>query len=629
MTTKSAHIFYLNATDRTKKAVKSAQKNFNGLEKSLNTLKKATIGTAIFAGVMAAGRAAVNTSKNFETLKTSLDSVFGGTDRAAFMFGQINDFAVKTPFLLEDVTRATIRLQSVGLDPSVEALTSLGNTASAMSKPLMQVTEALADATTGQFERLKDFGINTQVEGDKVKFTFKNITTEVRKNASEIEKYLLSIGNTQFAGAIEKQSKTLVGVFSNLSGAVSNLTVLLMDKTGLNTAIKTIVGGFTSAINAISDWTKTIDDLSIAELKDRLAGANNELNRLRDQLSGADNARARQSLLQQIRSTSSEISSMEKQLTKLRKVQSDIEGEKGPGGDAGPSPQQLAEAKTLYESVLTPLEKYSAELSKINKLELAGAFKGFGGSDTADRLSIKAFGDLQKTLETPKTAMQEFIDSSKNQAETFDTMWANAFTNISDGAGEAFAQAVVYGDNLSDGLRAGLRNVTTQILSTLGAVAAKKLTVMALEKMGISTTLAASTAAAGTTAAAWAPAAGAVSLATGGANAVTAGSTIPMFLATLAGSFAAMKGQMHDGGLVPRTGTYFLEGGESVASKEHTRKMSRMLDSQTVGGAVSVTINLNTLDARTGTQFLLQNEQALEGMVQRIFNSNGKPGPRG
>ena len=113
----------------------------------------------------------------------------------------IEDFASKTPFSVEQLTEAFIKLKALGLDPSADALRSYGNTASAMGKDLLLFVDAVANATTGRFMNLKSFGINAEVQGDKVAFTFNKVTTVVKKNVTAIEGYLRSIGKTQFAGA--------------------------------------------------------------------------------------------------------------------------------------------------------------------------------------------------------------------------------------------------------------------------------------------------------------------------------------------------------------------------------------------------------------------------------------------
>ena len=49
----------------------------------------------------------------------------------------------------------------------------LPNTASAMGKIVEQFVEAVADASTGEFERLKEFGIKASSEGDRQPLRFR------------------------------------------------------------------------------------------------------------------------------------------------------------------------------------------------------------------------------------------------------------------------------------------------------------------------------------------------------------------------------------------------------------------------------------------------------------------------
>lgn len=181
----------------------------------------AAVGRGLTVGlttpILGLGGLAVKTAADFETLRTSLLSSFQGNQAAAdAAFKTIEKFATSSPYQVEEVLNAFIKLKNLGLDPSEEALESYGNTASAMGKDLNQMIEAVADATTGEFERLKEFGIKSKSEGDKVSFTFQGVTTTVAKNATEIQNYLLGIGNVNFSGAMEKQAGTFKGRMSAL-----------------------------------------------------------------------------------------------------------------------------------------------------------------------------------------------------------------------------------------------------------------------------------------------------------------------------------------------------------------------------------------------------------------------------
>lgn len=71
----------------------------------------------------------------------------------------VSDFAAKTPYELAQVNAAFVKLRAYGLDPRNGLLKTLGDTSAAMGKPIMQSVEAIADAITGENERLKEFGI--------------------------------------------------------------------------------------------------------------------------------------------------------------------------------------------------------------------------------------------------------------------------------------------------------------------------------------------------------------------------------------------------------------------------------------------------------------------------------------
>ncbi len=151
--------------------------------------KNLTLG--VTAPLLGIGALAVDAAADFETLNTSLLTVFNGSERAAkAAFDEITEFTTKTPFQLEEVASGFIKLKNLGLDPGIDSLRSYGNTASALGKSLDQMIEAVADAAVGEFERLKEFGIKARSEGDKVAFTFQGNTTVIQKNAADIQEYL-------------------------------------------------------------------------------------------------------------------------------------------------------------------------------------------------------------------------------------------------------------------------------------------------------------------------------------------------------------------------------------------------------------------------------------------------------
>lgn len=198
-------------------AKRTVEKSFGDIENMVGRLKN-TLG-GVFAGlsVTAFVSKVVDVQRQFDVLNSSLVTVTGSSDAADRAFAWIKQFAATTPFSLNEVTQAFIKMKALGLDSSRESLVAYGNTASAMGKSLNQFIEAVADAATGEFERLKEFGIKARQEGDKVTLSFQGVTTTIGNNASEITKYLQEIGNVDFAGAMERRAATLDGAISNLA----------------------------------------------------------------------------------------------------------------------------------------------------------------------------------------------------------------------------------------------------------------------------------------------------------------------------------------------------------------------------------------------------------------------------
>lgn len=165
----------------------------------------------------------VKVQREFDVLNSSLITMTGSSAAAQREMAWIKQFAATTPYGLNEVTGAFVKMKALGLDPSQKALASYGNTASAMGKSLTQMIEAVADASTGEFERLKEFGIKAKKQGDDVSLTFRGVTKTIGNNSAEITAYLQRIGEVDFAGASVERAKTLDGAISNLGDSWDEL----------------------------------------------------------------------------------------------------------------------------------------------------------------------------------------------------------------------------------------------------------------------------------------------------------------------------------------------------------------------------------------------------------------------
>lgn len=114
-----------------------------------------------------------------------------------------------------------------------------------MGKRLMQAVEMIAVAQTGEFERLKEFGVRAKVAGDRVTFSYirngKQMTRVARNNAAEIQRAMASIFGERFAGGMDRLSKTTEGKWS---GLMDRMTI---------TANRVWQGGIGESVNRVFD----------------------------------------------------------------------------------------------------------------------------------------------------------------------------------------------------------------------------------------------------------------------------------------------------------------------------------------------------------------------------------------
>lgn len=237
----------------TEQGAKATSDRLDNLSKSAKVAGAAVTGlaAAVAAAAYKAAQELVESQRQLDKMSASLKTLTGSTQGAKQALSILQDFARDTPYGLEQAVEGFRKLVALGLTPSEEALRSYGNTASAMGKDLNQMIEAVADASTFEFERLKEFGIKAKQNQSDIEFTFQGTTTVVKKNAADIEQYLLNIGNVNFAGAMADQANTLDGAIASAEDSWSQLKMTLA--TGLD------VGSLAEPLRYIDDLIQEIN----------------------------------------------------------------------------------------------------------------------------------------------------------------------------------------------------------------------------------------------------------------------------------------------------------------------------------------------------------------------------------
>jgi len=182
-------------------------------------------------GMIAAGitiKASIDGASSMEQFRNTLETVLKDPNKARKKLAWANRFANKTPFESQEVVEGMTKLQSYGIEgdrilktTNRTYLEMIGDMASGMGKSFDQAIEAVADARTGELERLKEFGITKNMIDD----FGKSQGIEIFNNKGQIKdmelfnKTLFEMINSRFGGAMEKQAKTFKGGLSTISGA--------------------------------------------------------------------------------------------------------------------------------------------------------------------------------------------------------------------------------------------------------------------------------------------------------------------------------------------------------------------------------------------------------------------------
>lgn len=255
----------LTAKDDTGRAFRSLQSSLATADRAFVNLTKVAAGLgAVFGGVFI--RDLVDVNKKFQSLQASLVTFTGSTEKAKGAFNILKEFAKTTPFSLDEVVGSFNVLIAQGIKPTEAQLRNFADIAGGTSKSILQFSEAIADASVGEFERLKEFGIKTKKEGEKLTFTIGDLTKTINNDSQSILAALADIGATKFAGGAERQAKTLGGAFTNLRDTVDEF-MFEIGEAGLSAALTDLVLATKGVIQGNEKLARSISDKGVKAIK--------------------------------------------------------------------------------------------------------------------------------------------------------------------------------------------------------------------------------------------------------------------------------------------------------------------------------------------------------------------------
>ncbi|EKO78464.1 MULTISPECIES: hypothetical protein [unclassified Leptospira] len=266
----------LRLADEFQDAAKAAGMTDREIQKISGSIEQSKMKTANWMGLMkgfaAMGLAAslgglfgsaLDNAGQLEKYETVLTTTLGSTEKAKAAIGDIQKFAQTTPYEMSELTGSYIKLANRGMKPTLEMMTRYGDIAASQGKLFDQFTEAALDATMGEFERMKEFGIRMSAEGGRVSIMFKDYKKSVEKTPAAIQAALMELGKLKgVQGGMDALSKTWGGLVSNLKDGFDQV----ISKGGgfITSILKPLLGFFTDGERGAIRMQFALGALSIA-----------------------------------------------------------------------------------------------------------------------------------------------------------------------------------------------------------------------------------------------------------------------------------------------------------------------------------------------------------------------------
>lgn len=205
-------------------------------EKIDNAMKNIgkTIASAFAVQQMASfTKSVVDVRSQIQSLEVSFKTLLGSEAKANHLFGELKEFAVKTPLQLGDLSKGAQTLLSfnVAADKVMPVLKAIGDISMGDSQKLQSLTLAFSQmSATGKLMgqdllQMINAGFNplsviSEKTGESIG-KLKKRMEEGQITAQMVEDAFMSASQEggKFAGMLEQQSKTLAGSISNLQGA--------------------------------------------------------------------------------------------------------------------------------------------------------------------------------------------------------------------------------------------------------------------------------------------------------------------------------------------------------------------------------------------------------------------------
>lgn len=202
------------------------------------------IGSKMTAGltlpILGGAAAALKLAGDFEQTQIALTTMLGDAGKAEALFNEMREFSASTPFEFPQIAEAGKMLLAFGIDSEkvIPKLKSLGDIASGVGIPVSDLTLIYGQASvagrvmTGDLNQLVGRGVPILSALAKVmgvnEAQVRKLAEEGKVSFADFDKAItgLTENGGQFAGMMDAQSQSLLGLFSTFK---DNITLTLAD----------------------------------------------------------------------------------------------------------------------------------------------------------------------------------------------------------------------------------------------------------------------------------------------------------------------------------------------------------------------------------------------------------------
>lgn len=249
-------------TPITQPVAESGLQGFIGQMSDIQGQLSSVVGGAVLIGfTKGIANGIAETGMQFENLKTTLSNALGGAAEGAAAMQIIRETANEVKLSIDEVGNGFNKLINRGLKPTKEEFIQLTDVAKSQGKEVDQYVEAVLDAMTGENERLKEFGVKAKDAGDKVIFTFKGVSTEIKKNEQDIYNYLVALGKVPgVAGMSAKAADTFSGKLAAIQSKIDGIKIAIFERIG--EALKPVLDVVANVLEGFQKWAEKNPELA-------------------------------------------------------------------------------------------------------------------------------------------------------------------------------------------------------------------------------------------------------------------------------------------------------------------------------------------------------------------------------